>query len=266
MTQANSTEQMLYRMNPLNRFSERAVYYGQYRPNYPDEAITKVINNLGNNHTITAADIGAGTGISARLLASKGVKVIAIEPNSEMSKVATQHQGVEFKVGTAEHTNLPDQSIDLVTAFQAFHWFNPEVALLEFYRILKPSGRLAIIWNHRNRTDGFTQEYSQILKSASQDHPAEKETRRRSIDYLKDSFLFKNFRYCAVANQQKLDLPGLIGRTHSASYIPIVGVEAERIINSLENLYEKWKDEQGFVYIIYRTDIYLAEAQTDPKQ
>jgi SAM-dependent methyltransferase len=253
---------MLYRMNPLKRFSERAAYYAQYRPTYPDEAITKVIANLGVLDTLIAADIGAGTGISARLLAGKSVNVIAIEPNREMSQVATINPNIKFKVGTAEQTNLPDKSVDLVTAFQAFHWFNPEPALLEFNRILKPSGRLAIVWNHRNRTDEFTQAYSQILKSASKDHPAEKATRRKSIDYVKESSLFTNFRYFAVTHHQKLDLPGLIGRTQSASYVPIVGKEAKRIIHDLENIYEKWKDQQGFVYIAYRTDIYLAEAQT----
>ncbi|MGB3403019.1 MAG: class I SAM-dependent methyltransferase [Microcoleaceae cyanobacterium] len=256
---------MLYRMNPLKRFSERAAYYAQYRPTYPDEAIIRVLTNLEVSDTLVAADMGAGTGISARLLANKGVNVIAIEPNREMSKVATIHPNVKFKVGTAEQTHLSAQSVDLVTAFQAFHWFNPEPTLLEFNRILKPSGRLAIVWNHRNRTDEFTQEYSQILKSASSYHPAEKETRRKSIDYVKESSLFTHFRYFKVAHQQKLDLPALIGRTQSASYVPIVGKEAERIIHDLETIYEKWKDKQGFVYIAYRTDIYLAEAKDKSK-
>ncbi len=261
MNEVNDQGRLLYRMNPLKRFSQRATYYARYRPTYPDEAITKVIANLGNYNTPTAADIGAGTGISARLLASQGINVMAIEPNAEMKQAAIAHPQVKFITGTAEQTNLPDKSVDLVTAFQAFHWFNPELALLEFHRILKPSGRLAIIWNHRNRKDGFTQEYSQVLKSASKDHPAEKEKRRKSISFLEESSYFINFRYCAIPHQQQLDLPGLMGRTQSASYIPVEGIAAEKIIDSLEKLYDKWKDRQGFVYIIYRTDVYLAESR-----
>jgi SAM-dependent methyltransferase len=265
VNEVNENGRLLYLMNPLNRFSERASYYAHYRPTYPDEAIAKVIANRGDYPLKIAADIGAGTGISARLLANQGLQVIAIEPNAEMRQAATAHPQVQFETGTAEQTHLPNQSVDLVTAFQAFHWFNPESALSEFYRILKPSGCLAIIWNHRNRTDSFTQEYSQILKSASKDHPAEKEKRRQSISYLEESSLFNHFCYSAIPHQQQLDFPGLVGRTQSASYIPVEGKAAQQIIQKLENLYDKWKDDQGFVYIIYRTDVYLAEPQSNLK-
>ncbi len=259
MNEVNTNRQPLYRLNPLNRFSERATCYAQYRPTYPDEAIIKIIADLGNPKTLVAADLGAGTGISARLFANQGIQVIGIELNTAMREAATFHPQVKFKMGTAEKTNLPDQSVDLVTAFQAFHWFNPEPSLREFYRILKPSGRLAIVWNHRNRTDGFTQEYSQVLKTASKDHKAEKEKRRQSIHFVEESLEFINFRHSAIAHQQQLDLPGLIGRTQSASYVPVNGEQAQIIIHKLEHLYQKWQDEQGFVYIQYRTDIYLAE-------
>ncbi|EGJ28726.1 methylase involved in ubiquinone/menaquinone biosynthesis [Moorena producens 3L] len=63
---------------------------------------------------------------------------------------------VEIRDGTAQQTNLPDASIDLVACFQSFHWFDPEPTLLEFRRILKPTGQLAVVWNDRNRQDDFT--------------------------------------------------------------------------------------------------------------
>jgi ubiquinone/menaquinone biosynthesis C-methylase UbiE len=232
VNEVNDNGRLLYSMNPLKRFSERASYYAHYRPTYPNEAIAKVIANRGDYQPQIAADIGAGTGISARLLANQGLQVIAIEPNAEMRQVATAHPQVRFQIGTAEQTHLPNESVDLVTAFQAFHWFNPESALSEFYRILKPSGRLAIVWNHRNRNDGFTQEYSQILKSASKEHPAEKEKRRQSISYLEESSLFTHFRYSAIPHQQQLDLPRLMGRTQSASYVPVEGKEAKKLFKT----------------------------------
>jgi len=252
-------EQFLYQMNPLTRFSERASHYAKYRPSYPSEAITMLLEGLGNTSELIAVDIGAGTGISSRLLAEKGVKVLAVEPNAQMRETATSHPLVEFRDATAENTGLGDNFVDLVTTFQAFHWFNPEPTLKEFNRILKPSGRLAIVWNHRNRKDEFTKEYSQILKNAAKDPPVEKEKRKRVMDIAQSYSTFKNWRYQAIAYQQILDLEGLIGRTQSASYIPTEGEAGQQIITELETLFQRWVDAQGFVYLIYRTDVYLAD-------
>ncbi len=215
----------LHQMNPRDRFSDRAESYAEYRPDYPEEAIASIISTTKNPTEIVAADIGAGTGISSRQLAEKGVKVIAIEPNLQMINAAKTHPLIDFKTATAEATNLPTSSVDLVTCFQAFHWFNPEPTLAEFYRILKPSGRLAVVWNNRNKNDDFTKEYSQILKQASKSHPAENEKRSRSISTVEKSKLFINVNYYNFAHQQNLDLSGLIGRTLSASYIPNEGAK-----------------------------------------
>jgi ubiquinone/menaquinone biosynthesis C-methylase UbiE len=139
---------------------------------------------------LIAADIGAGTGISSRLLAERGISVIAIEPNTEMRQAAKSHELVEFREGTAEVTNLPDASVDLVTCFQSFHWFNPETSLLEFHRILKPSGQLALVWNNRDKNDEFTDEYSRLIRAASNNHPAE--SRMESVKPLLESPHFVN--------------------------------------------------------------------------
>ena len=107
--------------------SQRAEDYAKYRPNYPEVAIDCILNGLDKPERLTAADIGAVTGISSRLLADRGVKVIAIEPNAVMKAAATPHSLVQFKGGSAENTELENDSVDLVTCFQAFHWFNPEL-------------------------------------------------------------------------------------------------------------------------------------------
>ncbi|MGL4879532.1 MAG: class I SAM-dependent methyltransferase, partial [Waterburya sp.] len=132
----------LHNLNPQDRFTSRADDYAKYRPSYPTAMIDCIVAELDNLSQLVAADIGAGTGISARLLADRGIKVIAIEPNEAMRQAAQVHPLVEFRHGSAEDTKLPDASVDLVTCFQAFHWFNPEPTLKEFTRILKPQGRL----------------------------------------------------------------------------------------------------------------------------
>ena len=144
----------LHTLNPLSRFSDRVEDYIKYRPNYPKPAIDAILKDLASPSQLIAADIGAGTGISTRQLAERGVKVIAVEPNTAMRNAAidgTPKHNIEWRDGTAEETNLLDASVDLVTCFQAFHWFDPEPTLLEFRRILKESGRLAVVWNNRDR-------------------------------------------------------------------------------------------------------------------
>src|SRR5438552_10165202 len=109
-------EPELHDMNPTTRFSDRAADYVRYRPDYPAAAIDALLEGVAT--PITSADVGAGTGISARLLADRGVPVIAIEPNPEMRSAAGADSRIEWRDGTAEATGLPDSSVDLVLSAQ----------------------------------------------------------------------------------------------------------------------------------------------------
>jgi ubiquinone/menaquinone biosynthesis C-methylase UbiE len=83
-----------------------------------------------------------------------------------MRKAAQSHPLVEFCDATAEQTHFPAASVDLITSFQAFHWFNPQPTLSEFRRILIPSGRLAIIWNQRAADDKFSVDFDRLVKAS----------------------------------------------------------------------------------------------------
>lgn len=258
MTETNNQQTPLHTLNPQNRFSDRVENYVKYRPSYPTAAIDKILENF--TLPITAADIGAGTGIASRLLAARHIKVIAIEPNPQMRNAGIRDNTslVEWKDGTAENTNLPDASVDLVSCFQAFHWFTPQPTLAEFRRILKPQGKLAVVFNNRDRNDEFTAEYSRIVRAASNNHPAE--SKMKSTEPLTETAYFKNFQQYTFVYQQELDLTGLIGRAMSVSYLPNQGVAYEQAISELENLYQRFKNEQGFVYMTYCTNVHLGEA------
>ncbi len=247
----------LYAMNPLNRFSDRAADYVKYRPSYPSVAIDKILEGWSSPSQLVAADIGAGTGISSRLLAQRGVRVIAIEPNQQMRQAAQSHPLVEFRDATAEATSLADTSVDLVACFQSFHWFNPQPTLLEFHRIVKSSGRLAVVWNERDRHDEFTANYTQIVQRASNNHPAEQ--RRVAVEPLLTSLLFPNVQQYTFAYRQNLDLAGLIGRAMSTSYIPRTGEAHQQLISNLQQLYESNCDHNGRVYLSYRTIVFIVE-------
>ncbi len=266
----------LHTLNPLNRFSDRVEDYVKYRPNYPTLAINKILEGLGSPSQLIAADIGAGTGISTRQLAERGVNVIAIEPNAAMRNagrdaacdVSTESESeskskskskylIKWQDGTAEATNLPDASVDLITCFQAFHWFQLEPTLLEFRRILKDSGRLAVIWNNRDRNDEFTAEYSRIVKAASNNHPGE--SRMKTLEPLLVTPYFVNFQEYTFVHKQDLDLTGLIGRASSSSYIPREGKAREQLISELQDLFQTFSHEQDCVSLMYSTSVQIGE-------
>ncbi|BAY87133.1 type 11 methyltransferase [Calothrix parasitica NIES-267] len=246
----------LYNLNPLNRFSDKAENYTKYRPLYPDEVIDKILENFASTNQLVAADIGAGTGIAARQLADKGVNVIAIEPNSAMREAAEKHQNVEWKNGSAEATNLPDASVDLITCFQAFHWFNPQPTLIEFRRIIKPQGRLAIVFQDINREDKFTQAYGELVSKAANNRPPTDFSSK--IEPLRESLEFEYIDCYKFPYQQELDLSSLTGLAKSVSFISSEETVQKQLVNGLEDLYQRFCNQNGFVYLVYRNSVYLA--------
>jgi SAM-dependent methyltransferase len=252
----------LYKMNPQARFSDRARDYAKYRPSYPSKAIDCILEGLNAPNLLIAADVGAGTGISSRLLADRGVRVIAIEPNEAMRQIAEPHPLVEFCSRNAEKTELPGKSLDLITCFQSFHWFNPEPTLKEFARILKPEGKIALIWNDRDvdGDDEFTRQHDLIITKASKNSPIHSRLDGKSDLIINSLFppLFPVVKHHIFPYQQAFTKDSLIGLAMSASYIPKEGNESQQTIKNLTNLYQKYSDRQGLVYLQYQTSVYLA--------
>jgi SAM-dependent methyltransferase len=247
-------------MDPTGRFSDRADDYAKYRPSYPPEAISAIVDSLApaNPRTLTAADIGAGTGIFSRLLAARGVLVLAIEPNEAMRLAAAPHANVDFRPGSAESTGLKDASVDLITCAQAFHWFKHDTSLPEFRRILKPTGKVSILWNDREHTDPMTAEYGRLILVASDNHLAA-EDRGTCAEALEASPLFANIKIHYFRYEQPLDQQGLIGRALSASYCPKSGPKLDTLIDGLTDLHRRFADLKGIVRMVYCTRVYIAE-------
>jgi SAM-dependent methyltransferase len=247
----------LHEMNPLGRFSERAADYVLYRPDYPAAAIDCALRDIVEPERRVIADIGAGTGISARMIGDRGARVMAIEPNATMREAALPHPNVEFRSGTAESTGLDSGSIDLVLAAQAFHWFRAPEALSEFHRILRPGGRLILMWNHRDRSDELTRGYVEAIHAVNGEHPAERATFDPAV--LEQSGLFTAAVLESFPHVQVLDRDGLVGRATSASYVPRGGPGFERLRHSLLELFDRLKDQAGTVRMRYVTQVYRAE-------
>ncbi len=241
------------------RFDDRADDYVRHRPSYPAGAIDAILDGLGEAGALRAADVGAGTGISTRHLADRGVRVVAVEPGAAM-RAAGERDGrpnIEWRPGTAEATGLGDESVDLVLAAQAFHWFRQGEALAEFRRILKPGGRLALMWNARDASDPLTDGYIRAIRDAGGESPNEQ--REFRFESIPEASLFTTPRAISMPNEQRLDLDGLIGRAMSASYTPKDPERADAVRAALADLHERFKDAVGFVSLRYETRVYLAD-------
>jgi len=243
-------------MDSVSRFTDRAADYVKYRPTYPAAAMDAILDGLGSPGEIVAADVGAGTGISARLLGDRGVRVLAVEPGEAMRSAAAPHANVTWTIGTAEATGLASASVDLVLCAQAFHWFRAPEALAELARILKPHRRLAIMWNRRSKIDPLTAGYRQVIVDVGGDIAVESMPFDPAV--VPNSGLFSSAQRLTFSNAQRLDLDGLVGRARSASYVPTTGAGGGRLIDLLTALHAAHADADGFVRLIYETEIYLA--------
>src|SRR6185503_1231931 len=156
-------------LRSTERFSTRVESYIKYRPSYPTEVLELMRVRCGLAATSMVADIGSGTGILTELLLETGATVFAVEPNKEMRAAAerllSDYGRFRSVDGTAEATTLPDASVDLITASQAFHWFDIQKARRELARVLRPRGWVVLIWNERPvDASAFLDEYDALLR------------------------------------------------------------------------------------------------------
>ena len=246
----------LHELNPIGRFSDRVCDYVRFRPSYPAPAVNRVLAGLGDPLTITAADIGAGTGISAVLLAERGVTVHAVEPNEAMRRAIPASARVIPVDGAAEATTLPEHSVSLVLCAQAFHWFDVPKALAEFARILRRPGRLALVWNKRDPGDAFTRVYTDAIRAVA----TEKHVEMMPFDpaVVENSSVFGHVAAFEYPNAQRLDRAGLIGRAVSASYVPKSGPGYDTLVKLLSAAHRLHANPSGMVELRYITQVFLS--------
>ena len=116
--------------------------YALFRPKYSAE-LFKYFASLTDNHNLVW-DVGTGNGQAAIELVRYYKKIIATDPSLKQLEQATVHKSITYQVGAAEKSPLADQSADLITVAQAFHWFRQEEFFNEVKRVSKPNAILAI--------------------------------------------------------------------------------------------------------------------------
>jgi SAM-dependent methyltransferase len=243
----------------LGRFTGRAGDYDRYRPTYPDGIITYLQGKIGFNRKWVVADIGSGTGILSELFLKNGNKVFCVEPNADMRGVAEKNlvrYGPLFVSvdGRAESTTLEPDSVDLIVAGQALHWFDLHGARLEFGRILRRDGRVAIIYNHRIKRGRLETAYDGLVTRHRRNRPPIPDA---NDAYVSKFLGIRRHDRLILPNSQDLDLDGILGRMASASYMP--GRDTRywsAVEKDARKLVEKY-GRNGVVKLRYDTTVYL---------
>jgi ubiquinone/menaquinone biosynthesis C-methylase UbiE len=255
--------------SPTKRFSDRVSYYVRSRPKYPAALLRFFQSELGLSPEDSVADIGSGTGFLTELFVRNGNPTFAVEPNQPMRTAAEEYlaewSNFHSIDGTAENTTLPDASVALITAGQAAHWFNMDLASKEFVRILKPGGYVALVWNERVVGGSpFMDEYEKLVERYGQ---ADGLPRVRQGDAGGDGsvqrlFGLSGYQVRQFENPQMLDREGMIDRLTSSSYMPLpADAGYAEMIKSAQALFDKHQQNQS-VRILHEARVYFGILHT----
>lgn len=232
--------------------------YERGRPEYPQEAIEFLVNNLQINNSSVVIDLGAGTGKFTKFLFPYSSHVVAVEPVEGMrNKFSSMFPDIKILNGSAEKIPLSDQSIDAVIVAQAFHWFDGPKALEEIHRVLNPKGKLGLIWNARDESMKWVSEMTRIIDPHEGGAPRYKSMNwKKAFDSttLFSKLNLQHFKYVQVG-----DVETIVDRVGSISFISALSKEDKlKVLNQVRELVTSHLETNGSseIKLPYRTDVY----------
>lgn len=242
-----------------SKFNFKGNVYSKGRPNYPDALFNHLISNNIIDHDTVAADVGSGTGKFTVQLSKYVHTVYAIEPNDDMRSegevIYVNHNNIISLNSTAEAIALPDRSIDVITSAQAFHWFNRTLFKTECKRILKPNGKVILVWNDRDNTSEIIKDNFDVNKKYCPNFKGSS----NGMDFSKESFkdFFNNCEIIEFRQTFNYSITDFILRNLSSSYAPLNNDKHYNdYINALEKLFDKY-GSNGTVAYPYITRCYI---------
>ncbi len=242
-------------------FARAAAAYERGRPNYPAAAVAWIASRLGLGPGKLVVDLGAGTGKLTRQLVPYGARVIALEPVKEMAaELERAVAGVEVLAETVGTASLASGSVDAATAGQSFHWFADQSSLHAIHRILRPGGRLGLVWNRRDPHSQLWQAVAEMiepLRTGSPDHSSG-EWRRQ----LRASRLFGPLESRAFPHEQQATPEQLVDRVLSLSFVANSDGGAQaRLRAQLRELAAEFQDQPGqAIALPYQSEVFSCRA------
>jgi SAM-dependent methyltransferase len=199
-------------------FQQGAGAYERGRPGYAPGVVEWLWQELCLGSDRTVLDVAAGTGKLTRELVPSGATVIAVEPVPAMRAVLEQVvPDARALDGTAEALPIDDGAVDAITAASAFHWFDGRAAAAEFHRVLRPGGRVALLWNRRRLDQPIHQAVDEIIGRYRRRTPSNHRGEWR--ESLESGGLFTPVAERQVPFEQVLDADGFVDRFSSISYV-----------------------------------------------
>ncbi|MEP6892350.1 MAG: class I SAM-dependent methyltransferase [Gaiellaceae bacterium] len=222
--------------------------YERARPEYPADAVRW----LTGDARADVVDLGAGTGKLTRGLVALGHRVTAVEPLPEMlEQLRAAVPKVVALSGGAEKIPLPDASTDVVVCAQAFHWFDQPVALREIARVLRPSGRIGLVWNKRDARESWMAALSELESTVLLPLVDAQEP-------IAASGLFGPVEGASFAFVQRVDREMLLDLVRSRSYCAIMDPEErDEVLGRFGSLYDANAGTDG-LDLPYTTECFRA--------
>jgi SAM-dependent methyltransferase len=243
-------------------FGREAETYERVRPSYPADAVAWLVDGLELGPGRVVLDLAAGTGKFTRLLVPVGAMVVAAEPVDAMRRrFLAAVPGVPVMGAVAEALPVASRALDAITVAQAFHWFDADRAFDEFARVLRPGGRVGLIWNARDRSSDWVNDVWSIMDRV------EKRAPWRDHEHWRDSALgarsaFGPLHAETFRHEQSISPEGVVDRIASVSHVAVLpSAEREGVLGEVRGVLTHHPDTRGRseLRIPYRVDAYWCE-------
>ncbi|HVC21980.1 MAG TPA: class I SAM-dependent methyltransferase [Candidatus Dormibacteraeota bacterium] len=242
-------------------FARGAAAYERGRPDYPPAAIGWLAERLAIGPGKLVVDLGAGTGKLTRQLLPYGARIIALEPVREMTdELERAVVGVEVLAATAAETKLASGSVDAATAGQAFHWFADQASLHEIHRILRPGGRLGLVWNRRDLHAHLWRVVGELIDPLRKDSPDHSTGEWRH--QLRASLLFGPLESRSFPHRQLANPEQLVDRILSLSFVASAEAPVQdRLRQRLLELAREYQSRPGQpISLAYQSEVFACRA------
>ena len=243
-------------------FDTEASTYDRTRPSYPSEAVAWMVEQLGIGPGSLVVDLAAGTGKLTTLLAPTGATLVAVEPVEGMRRLLrTALSAVPAIAATAEELPFAASSVDAVTVAQAFHWFDAERALPEIRRVLRPGGRLGLMWNARDRGVDWVDRIWGVLDRVEK-HAPWREHESWSEHDLPFERWFGPVHRAEFRHEQPLAPEDVVGRFKGVSHVAVLPpTKQAAVLDEVRGVLATHPDTAGRaeLRIPYRVDAYWCE-------